>query len=238
MFTIRHLVPPYVAAGTAAVLLLASTAALAGGRPDYASRDWFGDFSGGWAIPEGHAGSLLDNDWMLSGGATYWPSNRNIGIQLNLGYARFDLSNTAIQEINDAISQDPANDGRVDDGDVDMWQFQINAIWSPGGSTANGIYFSGGITAAYLEGEVTQTGLVYYPPVCDPWYWWWCYPGGVGQGAILVGKDSAMEYGYNVGIGYSFEAGDGQFFIETKYNWIDTKSDDLVYIPLTFGYRW
>jgi hypothetical protein len=226
------------AATRAALLLLASAATFAGGRPDDSTRNWFGDLSGGWAFPESDAGDILDDDWVLSGGATYWPSSRNVGINLNLGYAVFDLSDSAIQNINTLIAQDPSNGGRVDDGDVEMWQLGVNAIWSPGGSTESGVYLTGGITANYLKGTVTQTGLVYVPPFCDPWYWWWCFPGGFGRGAIPVASDSTTEYGYNIGVGYSFAAGDGRFFIETKYDFVKTDSEDLVFIPLTFGYRW
>lgn len=225
-------------ASCAALLLLASATALAGGRPDDSSRNWFGDFSGGWAFPESDAGDILNDDLTLSGGATYWPSGRNVGINFNLGWANFDISDAAIQGINDLIDQDPQNDGRVDDGEIETWQIGVGAIWSPGGDTARGLYFTGGITGTYLKGTITQTGLVYYPPFCDPWYWWWCYPGGIGTGAIPVGSDSTMEYGYNVGLGYSFEAGDGQFFIEAKYNFTKTDSEDIVYVPLMFGYRW
>ena len=55
-----------------------------------------------------------------------------------------------------------------------------------------------------LDGELTNTGLVYYPPICDPWYWW-CIPGGVGPGEIVQASKSVTEFGFNGGIGLTFE---------------------------------
>jgi opacity protein-like surface antigen len=211
---------------------------MAGGRPDDSTRSWFGDFSGGIAFPESHAGDVLEEDWLLSGGATYWPSDWKVGLNFGVSWAKFDLQSSAIQAINNAIAADSNNSGRIDDGDVENWAFHANAIWSPGGDSSRGLYLTGGITAAYMKGRVTETGLVYYPPICDPWYWWWCYPGGFGQGAIIRGEDSTTKWGYNLGIGVSFPAGAGQFFIEAKYTYIPTDSDNLTYVPVSFGYRW
>jgi hypothetical protein len=221
----------------AVTVAVSSSVAQAGGRPDDQSKNWFGDFSGGWAFPEGNSGDILDDDWTISGGATYWPSDWAVGINFGVGYSKLDISDDAIRAINAAIAADPNNSGTVDGGDIESWQFTINAIWGPG-SESNGLYFTGGVGAYSLDATVTETGLVYYPPFCDPWYWWWCYPGGVGLGSIVAGSDSTTEIGYNLGLGYSLEAGDGQFFIEAKYHLIDTETDELTYVPLTFGFRW
>lgn len=219
----------------AAVFL--SGSAWAGGRPEDTTRNWFPHFSGGYAFAESDTRSILDDDWTLSGGALYWPSRSPVGLNLDLTYARFDFSNEAIQAINAAILADPSNSGIVDDGDVATWQLTANAVWGPGDRN-NGFYLTAGVGAHYLEGTVTETGLVYYPPFCDPWYWWWCFPGGVGTGSIIRGRDSTTEFGWNVGLGYSFPTRDGQVFFEAKYQVINTDSEDLTYLPITFGYRW
>jgi len=225
------------ALASAVTFAVSSTVAQAGGRPDDESRNWFGDFSGGWSFPISDSGDNLEDDWTISGGATYWPSHWPVGLNIGVAYGKWDFSSDAISTINAAIVADPNNSGRIDDGDVESWQMTIGAIWGPG-SESNGFYLTGGIGAYYLDATITETGLVYYPPFCDPWYWWWCYPGGVGLGAIVAGSDSTTELGYNVGLGYSLEAGDGQFFVETKYHFIDTDTEEVTYAPLSFGFRW
>jgi hypothetical protein len=212
-------------------------AAWAGGRPADSTRSWFGNIYTGWAFPEGDASDFLDDDWTLGGGVLFWPSDWPIGIEAEVSYVRFDFSGEAIAAINDAIDADPANDGQVDDGDIESWEFVLNGIWGPG-NPGNGFYVSGGVGVYWLDATLTQTGLVYYPPICDPWYWWWCYPGGVGPGSFVVGDESTTEFGWNVGLGYDFPAGDGTLFIEAKYQYITTDSDDLYYIPVTIGFRW
>jgi hypothetical protein len=220
-----------------AVCVLGNTAVWAGGRPNDSARSWFGDISVGWAFPQSDAGDVLDDDWTIGGGVLYWPSEWSVGIQADISYFRFDLSNEAIAAINDAVAQDPLNSGQIDDGDVESWQFVLNGIWSPGNSDS-GFYLTGGIGAYYLDATITDTGLVYYPPFCDPWYWWWCFPGGVGTGSIVQGDESTTEFGWNGGLGYDFPAGEGKVFLEAKYHYITTDSEDLYYVPITIGYRW
>jgi hypothetical protein len=216
---------------------LAAAPAWAGGRPYDPSRDWFGHIGGGWAFPQGDTGDVLDDDWTFSGGALYWPSAWPIGLSIEAAYTDFDLSSSAIRAINDAIDQDPNNDGNISGGGVDYWELGLNGIWSLSGGNGNGLYLTGGAGWYHVGGEVTQDGLVYYPPVCDPWFWW-CYPGGVGPGTFVVGSTSTDEFGWNLGAGYSFNTYNGQFFIEAKYHQIQWENKNIEFIPLTIGFRW
>lgn len=216
----------------------AATSASAGGRPDGSSRAWFGQIGTGWAFPTGDSGDFLDDDWTFGGGAMYWPSDWPIGVGLDVNYAKYDLSSKAIGQINDLIDQDPANDGEITGGDVENWQFALNGIWSLGPQTDSGLYLTGGISWNRISGRVTNTGLVYYPPICDPWFWW-CVPGGIGPGTIVRGKLDTDEFGWNVGAGYSFDTGSGgKIFIEARYQQVQIGDENLEYIPLTVGYRW
>ena len=225
----------------AAALLMTCTLgelAHAGGRPDSSNRDWFGQWNGGWNFGSGDTGDAVDDGWSLGGGALYWPSQSPIGLSLEANYWRMDLSNSSIRRINDAINQDPSNDGEITGGDVENWRFAVNGIWSLGPDTSRGLYLTGGISYNNVRGVVTQTGLVYYPPICDPWYWWWCYPGGVGPGDFVSGERSEQEFGWNVGAGYSFETDIGQVYLELRYEQIAIGESDIEYIPLTIGVRW
>lgn len=218
------------------VSALLTTTAGAGARPDDTSRDWFGFFNLGWAFPQSDTSDVLDDDWTLSGGAMYWPSDWPVGLVFEAAWSELDVSSSAIGAINDAIESDPNNDGRIDGGDLETWQLTANAIWGPGGD--NGFFLTGGVGAYHLSGVLTQTGLVYYPPFCDPWYWWWCFPGGVGTGNIVRGSASSTEFGWNVGLGYAFPIRNGQVFIEAKYHEINTdNSRNVSYLPVTIGMR-
>jgi len=221
-----------------ALLCLLATTAQAGGRPDDNFRSWFGQINGGYDFASGDSGDFLDDDWTIGGSAIYWPSDWPFGISLDLNYSKLDLSRRAIDEINDIIDQDPANEGDITGGDVENWQFGLTGILSLGGDTTSGLYLTGGISYNDLTGRISETGLVYYPPICDPWYWWWCIPGGVGPGEIVVGKRSSDEFGWHLGAGYSFDTYNGQFFVEARYQSIDVGEESLEYIPLTFGFRW
>lgn len=217
----------------------AATSASAGGRPDGSSRSWFGQIGTGWAFPTGDSGDFLDDDWTVGGGAMFWPSDWPVGITLDVNYAEFDLSSKAVNEINDIIDQDPSNQGQITGGSVENWQFALNGIWSLGPQTDSGLYLTGGISWNRLTGQVTDTGLVYYPPICNPWYWWWCVPGGVGPGTFIKGKQETDEFGWNIGAGYSWDTGGGgKVFVEARYQQVQVGRENLDYIPLTIGYRW
>jgi len=223
---------------TLIAMTLASVSAQAGGRPDSSSRNWFGHVSGGYALASGDTGDALDDDWTIGGGALYWPASWPIGISLDVNYLKMDLSRSSINAINDAIASDPNNDGEISGGDFDNLQFALNGIWSLGPETNRGLYLTAGISYNSVTGRIFEEGLVYYPPICDPWYWWWCYPGGVGPGELVSDKRSDNEFGWNVGAGYSFETMSGQLFVEARYQQIQVGDENIEYIPLVVGYRW
>lgn len=212
---------------------LTTESAFAGGRPADTSRIWFGEFGGGWAAP---TGNTMDDGWTINGGAMYWPESWKVGLIFDVAYSDFDFSNETLNSINDLIDADPDNDGMVTGGGVSNWKFGVNGIWGPG-ANANGLYVTGGVSINFLKGKLTETGLVYYPPICDPWYWWWCIPGGIGTGDIVVASDSTEEFGYNLGIGWNFETQNGQIYVEAKYETIDTGEATAHYVPVTIGLR-
>lgn len=213
--------------------LLSSGSAL-GGRPDKDWKDWFGHLAIGYVVPEGDFGDAVDDTWNLSGGATWWPGA--VGLDLDLAWNDFDVSSEAIRRLNDEL--EPPSDGTIDDGDITVWSLTADAIWSPDTQGSVSFYLAGGIGTYYLDGKLTTRGLVYYPPSCQPYPPYWCYPGGVGSGNIIVGSESSWEFGYNAAIGINFELASGsQIYVEGKYHYIDM-SPALTYIPIQVGYRW
>ena len=95
-----------------------------------------------------------------------------------------------------------------------------------------------GVGAYDVEGRVRETGLVFYPPICDPWFWW-CRSGGVGPGSVVVAKTSSTEFGWNAGLGWAFEVATGsQLYLEARFHSVNTSPLGTEYLPLTIGYRW
>jgi len=224
----------------ALLLVLVSSAAIAGGRPSSSPGPWYWDIKGQWNLAQGDYSDIVDDGFGLGGSVIYWPSDRPFGLQFDITYNDYDIGNSAIRAINDAIEDidDPAfDDISVTGGDISDWSFMFNGIWSPGGGSADGFYLSAGIGMSILEGRLRDTGLVYYPPLCDPW-WWWCIPGGVGPGSFVIASESTTEFAWNVGAGYSFELNGGSIlFFEAKYRSIETSRTGTEMVPLTFGIR-
>jgi opacity protein-like surface antigen len=213
------------------VLGVLSSGSTWAGKPDKDWKDWFGHFAIGYIVPEGDFGDVVDSTWILSGGATWWPGT--VGLDLDLGWADFDINDDTLRKINDAI--EPPSTGTIDNGDVAIWSLTTDAIWSPDTQGSVGFYLAGGIGGYYLDAKVTTTGLVYYPPVCGIY---WCYPGWVGSGNIVAGSESSWEFGYNAAIGLNIEMASGsQIYLEVKYHYINTDTA-TTYIPVQIGYRW
>lgn len=219
-------------------LLVLVGVAEAGGRPDDTYGDWFGHIAGGFDLAQGDFGDVADDGWSIRGGATYWPSDWPVGIQLELAYSNHDFSSSAIRAINNAIEEIDPELGSVSGGEFDDWSFSVTGIWSLNGASANGPYLLGGVGIDRVEAKLTDTDLVYYPPFCDPW-WWWCVPGGVGPGTVVVASESSTELSWHVGAGYSFSFNRGSLlFVEARYKSIQTDPSSSEVLPLTFGIRW
>jgi len=224
----------------AIALVCASTTVWAGGRPDKPYKNWFGHVGTGYVFVQGDTSDFLDDDWYLHGGATYWPSEWPVGVEIDLGYSNLGISRQTIDRINDIISQDPNNNGTVDGGDFDVWQLTFNGVWGPGKTDGTGFFVTGGVGVYYLEGTLNERGLVYYPPYCDPWWPWYCYPGGVGEGKFIRAKETTTEFGWNAGVGFGLEVGasGSQLVFEARYHDVSTNGVSLTYVPVTVAYRW
>jgi len=214
-----------------------SSAASAQPRPDKNWKDWFGHVSAGYSLTQGDISDLLDDGFSISGGATYWPEEWPIGLVLESSWSEFDISRSTIEEINRQIIE-AGGEGSLTGGDASSWSLTVNGTWSPSTHGA-GFYLTAGVGAYRVAGRVNETGLVFYPPICDPWFWW-CTPGGVGPGTVVRASDSSIEFGWNGGVGWAWKAGveGAQVFIEARYHSVATSGADTTYMPLSIGYRW
>jgi opacity protein-like surface antigen len=211
-----------------AILLLGSVHA---GRPDKDWKSWFGHVAGGYSAPTDTASMFLDGGFNLNGGATYWPEEWPVGIDLELGYNDWSVKREVLDDLADAaMFDDPLS------GDVTVWTLTADAMWGPPPGGGVNVYLAGGVGVYYELAEIT-TPTTTMGIICDPW-WWWCVP-GVISGNSVIGDESSTNFGYNVGAGVTFEVGLGsQVYIEAKYHRYERDNESTDYIPIVIGYRW
>jgi opacity protein-like surface antigen len=211
------------------------TAEAAGGRPDKDWKSFFGHVAGGLNLAQGDFGDIVDDDIYLNGGFMYWPQEWPIGLNVDLAWTESDIKSSVIRRINDAL---PPDAGLVNDGEVSIWSLSVNGQWGPDLGGPVGLYVTAGIGIDWLDAELTDDALVYYPPVCDPWFWW-CVPGGVGPGTVVRADEDATEFGWNAGLGITFDLDSGsQIFVEARYKTTQTDREDTEYVPVVVGFRW
>jgi opacity protein-like surface antigen len=189
----------------------------------------FGHFAGGYVMPQGEAGDALDDGWMLNGGATFRKQNWPVAFVAELGYSDFDIADEAL--IGEDEDGDPVR--LADNGDVSVWSITGDVMWSTKNKGKVGFYLQAGLGMYYLDAKLTNATWV--PGwVCD---FYWCYP-GLWPADAIVGSASSWEWGYNAGVGITFNlASDSQIFIEGKYHWIQSDTTGE-YLPIVIGYRW
>jgi len=217
------------------LLVLSLSAVEAGGRPDKDWKSWFGHVGVGYALGEEDTELIVQDEFRLNGGAVYWPTDWPLGLGLDLAWSEHDIRRGAIDAIN---AQIPPGDGSVTGGDVALWSLGVNALWGPKTSSTVGFYLTAGIGADYIDAQLTDNGLVYYPPICDPWFWW-CIPGGVGPGTFPVAQKDTTKLSYDAGVGLTFNLGSSsQLYFEATYHIAETSRVDTATIPFILGFRW
>jgi opacity protein-like surface antigen len=218
----------------AGFVLFSLSPAVAGPRPD---KDWksvFGRVSAGTMVPQGDLDGILKGDFYVDGGVLYWPSDWSVGFEIDLGYVSSDFENSVIKAINDQLM--PGE--QITGGGVDFWSTSGNLVWGPDSRGKVGFYVTAGVGIDYIDAVLTETGLIYYPPVCDPWFWW-CTPGGVGPGTVAAVRRDTWELGWNAGLGITFELESGsQVFFEARYKSSDTSPLSSEFMPVVLGVRW
>lgn len=218
--SLKRIAPLLVIAG-----LLGAAPAEAQFEKDWKS--WYGQLGIGYSLPQGDAGDAIEDGLWFVGGAAYYPEQWPVGILLELGYSNYDIRSDALEPI-----QPPEE--RID-GDVTVWSLTANAVWSPRLGASAGFYAVGGIGAYRLEGSLSEPGT-YSGIACEPSLWW-CDP-GMAPGEIIPASESTTEFGFNLGVGVTFEVGlSSEVYLELRYHRIDTPGATEL-LPFIIGYRW
>jgi opacity protein-like surface antigen len=200
-------------------LILLATSSIALARSDKPLR-WHFDM--GYSIVQGEASELVDNGWTVGGGALFKPNPKSpIGWRFDATYDWYDVETKELPEV------------RVDDGDADQWSLRGGIQWESGGDKVR-FNAGAGVGWYWLHAELTETVLV--PGwICDPYWYWYCFPGLV-EGDVILADRSESEWGYYVSAGVTIPLSSTEFFIEAQYHWveIDQKFETL---PLVVGWR-
>lgn len=173
----------------------------------------------------GAASDYVDDGWMLGFGAIWSPrpGKTNLGLRFDFDYNWWDVNTGNL----------PGDQLRVDDGDANAFSLRT-ALHFEGGDRAR-FYGDVGVGGYSLYANATQSVLV--PGyICDPWYWWYCYPGLV-EGDVIVDDQKTTKFGYFATVGTAWEMGNGEGFVEASYHWVQTKQT-FEYFPIVVGYRW
>jgi opacity protein-like surface antigen len=187
-------------------------------------KSWYGHVAAAWTLPQGDAGDVINNDFSLLGGATYYPSDWPVGIALELGWSEFDMTRETLQLLESS------------GGDVTVWQLTADLLWSPRSEGNVGFYLEGGGGWYSVDAKLREPATV-CGPVCPPWVWW-CYI-GCAPGSVITDSASTSNFGLNLGAGLTYQVGlASHVYVEVKYHRIDTPQVSTEYIPIIFGYRW
>jgi opacity protein-like surface antigen len=184
--------------------------------------DWTGHFGIGYVFGQGRFSDAVEDDWMLTGGAVYRRHDAPVGWFIDLSWSNHDLE------------RDVLNSLAVDDGDVDNFSLASGVQFNTPKRGKTGLYFKAGIAEHFLDVDLTEPGIV-TGVVCDPW-WWWCVP-AAGVGDVVVESESTWRFGYNAGIGITWDLRSTQLYLEARYNWINL-NETVAYLPVIFGWRW
>jgi len=178
-------------------------------------------FALGWSGTLGDAADIANDGWNISGGVTLLPNpQRPFGVRFDLGYNWWDIKTSGLPNI------------VVDDGAASMWSLTSQAVWEFGGKGSVGGYLALGIGGYSRYARVSET--VYY----DGIYCWWgyCYPTVIG-GSAVVADDRLTKFGYNGGLGITFELSSGsQFYLEVQYHAM-ISDPTTEYMPVLIGWR-
>lgn len=218
-------------ATVAAVLALvaSSSVVLAAGDAKY-------HFGFGASLPQGDASNFLDDGWTLSGGATYFRPNTDLGFRIDFGVDWWDVKNDFLQNI-DTTPETPLTIDPPDDGDARTWRLGLGLTWEPTrGRDGVGFYATGGLDVHYASYDIGE-GAIYGTYYCD-WWWGYCYP-GYAEGEVIVDSESSWEWGAFAGAGIVIPVGSGlqELYVEALYRWMDT-DNAAEWVPVTVGFRW
>jgi opacity protein-like surface antigen len=182
-------------------------------------------FDFGYSMVQGKASDALEDGWTIGFGSVIRPwAKKPFGIRWDFTYDWWDVNTGNIPEL-DGI--------RVDDGDGDQWTLRTGIQYESHGDKAK--FIGGvGIGAYRLNANISETVIV--PGyICDPYWWWYCYPGLV-EGDVLLRNKTLTKFGYYATAGVSFPLSNSDIYIEAQYHRVNVE-EYFETLPIVIGWR-
>jgi len=183
---------------------------------------WQFDF--GYSMPQGDPAKLMQDGWTIGFGQVIrpWPK-KPVGIRWDFAYDWWDVNTGEL----------PDHQVRIDDGDVDQWSLRVGLQYESHGDKAKFIG-GAGIGGYRVHADLTQEVLV--PGwICDPYWWYYCYPGLV-QGDVILADKTLTKFGWYATAGVSFPLTNSDIYIEAQYHWVNVEQY-FETLPIVIGWR-
>ena len=181
-------------------------------------------FDFGYSMIQGTPSEVFNNGYTLGFGGVVRPwAKKPLGIRWDLTYDWWDVNTGEL----------PDHQVSIDDGDGDQWTLRSGLQFESHGDK---VKFIGGVgIGAYrLHANLTQEVLV--PGwICDPYWYWYCYPGLV-QGDVILANKTLTKFGYYATAGVSFPLSNSDIYIEAQYHWVDVENYFQT-LPIVIGWR-
>lgn len=179
----------------------------------------------GFTEPAYRAGNSLNTGWDLDFRGGYNVS-RHLALDVDFSYNHWNLNAAALAQY-----EQPG-------GYTSIWSLSLAPVYRLFPRRRTDVYAFGGPGLYYRNLSLTQPAVV-FTILCDPFFGY-CYPTAIGFNEV-VESFTTYKGGFNVGSGLEHRLGNGgwKVFGEARYSrMFTTNGSDLIYVPVTFGFRW
>jgi hypothetical protein len=201
-------------------LLLAGSAATAGtsGKPV----TWQFDF--GYSMVQGKPGDVFKDGYTLGFGAVVRTFPKApLAWRFDMTYDWWDVNKNGIPDY--GIS--------VDDGDANQWALRSGIQYEAHGDK---VKFAGGLGIGGYRLHANLTEEVLVPGwICDPYWYWLCYPGLI-PGDLILADNTLTKFGYYATAAIVIPLDHSDFFIEAQYHWVNVENYYQT-LPINIGWR-
>lgn len=207
---------------------LASLGCLGGAAPAFAQAYYYPSYSGdrpvqwfidgGGSITTGQTNTYFNNGGTLGGGVLIKPDPQGpFALRVD-----FDLGYHSATDAFLAASGSPGTSGYMD-----TFTGFLDGVLRAPVSAHTRLYAMGGVGVGYRDIYLGQGGIY-----CND-FWGYC-----GPGYGYVSTDNSTNFAWNAGVGVDFLLPYGQaWFIEARYERIETSGAPTEFIPIRFGWR-
>jgi opacity protein-like surface antigen len=207
---------------TTLLLTLLAGGSLATAGPSDKPVSWQFDF--GYSMQQGAAGDFFDDGYTIGWGAVVRPDPaKPIGYRFEMSYDWWDANTGNL----------PDYGVTVDDGDATQWRISAGIQFESKGDSAK---FIGGVGIGGYRLHADLTNTVVVPGwVCDPYWYWYCYPGWV-EGDVILADKTLTKFGYYATAGVSFPLTNSEIYVEAQYHWVNVEQYFETF-PIVIGWR-